>query len=483
LDEALGRYQQALALEPKSARFLCNLASALHEQDRDADALAHCRRALESDPSYAEAHALLGALREEEGDLDGALAAYQEAVRLKPDSAGARLGQGQIHAERGEVDAALACCREALRHEPRNPAAYAFLATSLGRKLPEDDLEATLCLLSGSMSEQQRSGLRYGLAHVLAGRGRHAEAAEHLRQANALRLQTLIRQGKGYDPGGHDRFVAQLLTSFGADYFVRVQGWGLDSDLPVFIVGLPRSGTTLTEQVLASHSQVQGAGELRLARETFEAIPAILSLQVAAVDCPGRYSRAAVETAARRHLQGLRRLARTARRVVDKMPDNYLYLGLLATLFPRARFIHTRRDVRDTALSCWMTNFKEITWACDLEHIASRVLAYERLMAHWRRVLPVPLLEVDYEETVADAEGVARRLVAWCGLDWEPACLEFHKSRRPVRTASVTQVRQPIYQHSVGRWKNYGEALAPLLERLSAQRAEPVLAPGGPGEV
>jgi tetratricopeptide (TPR) repeat protein len=466
LGEALACYRQALALEPRSARFLCNLATALHELERDADALALCQRALQADPRYGDAHALLGALLQEAGDGGGARAAYHEALRLKPDGADARLGLGQTLAEEGDLDTALACYREALLHEPRNPGAHAALATSLGRKLPEEDLDAALRLLGAPMSERQRSALRYGLAHALDGRGRYGEAAEQLRLANAARLQLLVRQGKGYDPAAHDRFVGQLTAAFDADYFARVQGWGLDSEEPVVVVGLPRSGTTLTEQVLASHSQVHGAGELRFARDAFDEMPALLGVRAGPADCVGRYSPQAVRAAAGRHLEKLRQLAPSARRVVDKMPDNYLHLGLLATLFPRARFIHTRRDVRDTALSCWLTNFKQINWACDLDHIATRVLAYQRLMAHWRRVLPVPLLEVDYEETVADLEGVARRLVAFCGLEWEPACLNFHKGRRPVRTASVMQVRQPIYSHSVGRWQNYKAALGPLLEAL-----------------
>ena len=146
---------------------------------------------------------------------------------------------------------------------------------------------------------------------------------------------------------------------------------------------------------------------------------------------------------------------RTAERVVDKMPENYLYLGLLATLFPRAKFIHCRRDLRDVAVSCWMTHFRQNRWTNDPEHIVARFREYQRLMEHWRAVLPVSVLEVDYEETVADLPGVARRLVEWCGLDWEPACLAFHKGTRPVRTASVIQVRQPVYTRSVGRWRNY----------------------------
>ena len=157
----------------------------------------------------------------------------------------------------------------------------------------------------------------------------------------------------------------------------------------------------------------------------------------------------------------------TARRIVDKLPDNYVHLGLLASLFPRAKFVHCRRDLRDVAVSCWMTHFQEVRWANDPAQMASRFHDYQRIMEHWRKVLPVPLLEVDYEETVADLEGVARKLVAWYGLAWEPTCLEFYRTKRLVTTASAVQVRQPVFRTSVGRWKHYEHALASLFAGLA----------------
>ena len=157
---------------------------------------------------------------------------------------------------------------------------------------------------------------------------------------------------------------------------------------------------------------------------------------------------------------------------MDKLPDNYLYLGLLAGLFPRAKFIHCRRDLRDVAVSCWMTHFGEICWANDQQDIASRFRGYQRMMAHWREVLPAPLLDMDYEETVADLEGVARRLVAWCGLAWEPTCLNFQEAKRPVRTASAVQVRQPLYGTSVARWRHYEDALGRLFAGLESVVAD-----------
>ena len=246
-------------------------------------------------------------------------------------------------------------------------------------------------------------------------------------------------------------------------------GTGSESRRPVFVFGLPRSGTTLIEQVLASHSRIHGAGELRLVRQSFEAIPARLGpLRAAAgLRAASRCRRpcSAWPSSISASLHAID--GGQAERIVDKMPDNYMYLGLLAALFPQAVFIHCRRDLRDVAVSCWMTDFRSIRWANDPEHIASRFRQYRRLMDHWRAVLPVPVHEVDYEETVTDLEGVARRLVAACGLEWEPACLEFHRTQRPIRTASVAQVRQPIYRRSVPRWKNYESALAELFAQFA----------------
>jgi hypothetical protein len=224
----------------------------------------------------------------------------------------------------------------------------------------------------------------------------------------------------------------------------------------------------LIEQVLGSHSRVHGAGEVRLVRQSFEAIPAVLGRHETALGAARHLDVAAVRSLAEQHLDRLNPLASgRASRIVDKMPDNYLYLGLIVGLFPNAVLIHCRRDLRDVAVSCWMTNFRSIRWANDPNHIATRFRQYRRLMDHWGEVLPAPIHEVEYEETVADLEGVARRLIAACGLDWEPACLEFHRTQRPVRTASVTQVRQPVYKHSIARWRNYERDMAHLFAACS----------------
>jgi tetratricopeptide (TPR) repeat protein len=464
LDQALTWYERAIQIDPDSARFRCNLASLLAEGEKYDEATVQYRLALRLDPDCAEAHCGLGGVRHEQGDLEQAQDHYRQALHCNPDLPAAHAALGQVREELGDMVAAESCWRTALRHDPRHTAAHAQLATMLRHTLPDEDL-AALCQLRSDpdLSDARRSALQFGLAQVYDARGAYTEAAELLQQANVLAGAVARKRGQDYDAVAHARFVDRMMAISTSAFFERVSGFGLDSERPIFIIGLPRSGTTLTEQILASHSQILGAGELRLARDEFEGLA---SRDNPAVDALAGLDQATARRLGERHLGRLQELNGDRLRVVDKMPDNYLYLSLLTVLFPRAKFIHCRRDLRDNAVSCWMTNFRAIRWANDPEHIVSRLHEYQRLMQHWREVLPVQLLDVDYEETVADVEKTARRLVQWCGLEWEPACLQFHTGTRPVRTASVAQVRQPIYRRSVARWMHYEESLGALLARL-----------------
>ena len=316
------------------------------------------------------------------------------------------------------------------------------------------------------------AGSLFALAQALDGLGEHTRAAQCLREANALAIESNIKR-RDYDPAEHERFIGELLSGFDRELFARLANAGSTSRRPVFVFGLPRSGTTLIEQVLASHSQIYGAGELRLARRSFEAIPGLLNRSITPRGCIPLLDPPTVQSLAKLHLENLNEFddGRNAR-IVDKMPDNYMYIGLLAIIFPKAVFIHSRRDLRDIAVSCWMTDFRSIRWANDQSHIARRFQQYHRLMNHWKEVLPVPVHEVNYEETVADLESVARRLIEACGLPWEPACLEFHRTERPVRTASVMQVRQPVYKRSVARWRHYETELQELFAQLPQEKGD-----------
>jgi tetratricopeptide (TPR) repeat protein len=468
LDDALVWLKQAIELEPANPEFREYLADLYMDREEFAEAIPSWEQALALGPNRPSAHNGLGWALHEEGRLAEAGQHYRDALRLKPDFASAHMSLGGLDEEMGRLGEAETAYREALKLQPTFALPHARLATLLRGKLPDADLSALEGRLADpQLAEGPRARLLFALGHVLDGRGEFARAADCLQRANALTVELNHKRKREYDPAEHERFVDKLLTAFGPAFFARAQDAGLPTRQPVFVFGLPRSGTTLVEQVLASHSGVFAAGELRLGRQTFSAIPSVLGRSDAPVDCVPHLDRAAIHGLAERHMEGLRLLGgRPATRTVDKMPDNYMYLGLLAALFPQASFIHCRRDLRDIAVSCWMTDFRSIRWANAPEHIASRFRQYRRLMRHWQAVLPVPVHEVVYERLIEDFEPEARRLLAACGLDWEPACGRFHETTRPVRTASATQVRQPLYRRGLARWVHYQVTLGHLFARL-----------------
>jgi tetratricopeptide (TPR) repeat protein len=464
--DAVALLKQAVELEPANALFWESLAECYAESEDHSEAIRCWERVLALNPDRTSAHLGLGWDMQEEGRLNEAREHYLLAAKLQPNSASPQLRLGGLYEELGDLAEAESCFRKALQLQPDFTTPLARLATLKRSRLPDADravLEKRLT--DAQLGDGHRARLLFGLAQVLDAQGDYSRATECLRQANAMTLESQRGEHR-YQPADHERFVEGLLQAFGPDFFARMANAGLRTRRPVFVFGLPRSGTTLIEQVLASHPGVHGAGELRLARMSFEAIPATLGRSETPLMALAALDSESIQRLAEQHENQLRKLGGDAERVVDKMPENYLYLGLLAAMFPDAVFIHCRRDLRDLAVSCWMTDFRTLRWANDREHIAGRVRQYRRLMDHWRRVLPNVIHNVSYEETVADLESVARRLVAACGLKWDPACLTFHANQRPIRTASVVQVRQPVYTHSVERWRHYERDLAHLFAAL-----------------
>ncbi len=469
-DEALDWFRRAVELEPRSVEFLRYLAEAAAVQKLSAEVRQCCQQILEIDPDYPLAHNALGFILHEESRFEEAQQRYETALRGDPYLVVAHHNLGVLHAEMGNLAEAEACYRTTLKLDPNHTLTLARLAMLLRADLPDTDLASIRrCLADPELAAGNRANLLFGLAQILDAHNRFAEAAACLVQANGLALSEQRRRGSVYDPAEHRRFVDTILASFQPALFERLAGSGLDAPRPIFIIGLPRSGTTLIEQILASHPQVHGAGEIPLARQSFDEIPELLGRTDPPLNRLADWNAELIGELARRHDHRLRELDDGhSQRIVNKMHENYYYLGLIVLMFPRAVVIHCRRDLRDVAFSCWLTNFNEILWANDFDHIAGRFGEYRRLMDHWRSVLPATIHDVDYEETVDDLEGVARRLLSACGLDWHPGCLEFHRTRRPVRTASMTQVRKPIYRRSVGRWKSYERELAGLFARVAS---------------
>ena len=476
-DAAIKWYQQSLRLSPRNTKTLCNLASALIEVERRGDAAKLHRLALEIDPKCDEALCAIGGMLRRDSRLDEAREYFQRAVDADPRSAGGHLGLAGIYLEHGKFEETERELREAIRLEPFPGAAYEVLANALRKNLPEADVERMRNLLEEASPARPRArvGLLYGLGTWCDQTGRFEEAAQRLDEANAIERESLVRRRLNYDPDEHTKWIDNMIRAFDAAHFERVRDWGLDTDVPVFVLGLPRSGTTLAEQVLASHSKVFGADELRLARESLMSVPGVLGQNGSVADCIPKLAKEAVRQIASDHFEKLRSYDDDAERIVDKMPENYINIGMIVTMFPNARIIHMQRDLRDVATSCWNVHFGQIRWTNDKQHIASHFANYLRIMEHWRKVLPGRILDVPYADMVDDLEAHARRMLDFCGLEWEPACLDFHKTERTVRTASLAQVRQPLYKKAVARWKNYEPWWGEWYEQLDAlqQKAQP----------
>ncbi len=466
-DDALRVCKEAGAIDPNDARLHAQLGSLSFARQRFGDAAAHYREAVALDATLAEAHHGLGLALHEQELLDEAEDSYREAIRIDPTLPPPWVALARLQAERGDRDESCQTARRLLALRPNVADAYWRLAMNLKGALPDCDIEAMQGLLEHKyVSHSLRAGLHFALGAVFDARGLYAQAAEHFDAANGLQTALLAAKGQSFDPDKYSRMIDRVIAAFSPALLARGRGWGDPDPRPVFVVGLPRSGTTLVEQILASHSQVHGAGELHDALRLFNALPGL-------VGQPGGDAFEVLRTlgpdsalaVARKYLARLDRLApATAKRIVDKMPDNFNLLGLIAFLWPKARVILCSRDLRDIALSCWQTSFATNPWTNNWEHIARRFADHERMLAHWKQTKPIDWFDVVYEELVCDLEGHAQGLIAFLGLEWEPACLEFHKTRRVVRTASQLQVRQPIHTHSVGRWRRYESMLQPFFE-------------------
>jgi len=319
-----------------------------------------------------------------------------------------------------------------------------------------------------ALDEDQGMELHYALGKACADLDRREEALSHLREANTIKRRKIT-----YDEAAVLAQLGRVKQVMTRELMERKAGYGVASDLPVFIVGMPRSGSTLIEQILASHPAVFGGGELPNFGQTVADLcePAITVAQFTELvpDLPGER----LGEIGARYLDSVRALAPDARRITDKLLGNYRMAGLIHLALPGARIIHARRDPLDTCLSCFERLFfgSHQAFTYDLAELGRYYRAYEALMAHWREVLPEGvMLDVHYEELVDDFEPQARRIVAHCGLDWDASCLAFHKTERAVQTASAVQVREPLYRSSIGRWQGVAHLLKPLLDELGADR-------------
>jgi tetratricopeptide (TPR) repeat protein len=456
--DAVRLLANALHRNPGSAESHNAFAVALRQLDRPKEALAYFGRALTISPDFAEAHNNLGATLQQLGQHNEALRHFDRALAIKPDLAEAHHGRGTALRTLGPLDEARRAIERGIELAPRRAEFYRSLG-ELKKFAPGDRHVAQLKALAGeigSLSEEEQTHLHFTLGKMYADLGQHPRSFEHLVAGNALK-----RRATPYDERAVLAQLEQTRELFSAEVMRAREGLGDPSPVPIFIFGMPRSGTTLVEQILASHPEVHGGGELR-----------DLETAVASLAGPGGVPPDIGEAELRRlgahYLESVRALAPAAPRITDKMPINFRFAGLIHLALPNARLIHTRRDPVDTCLSGFSILFGgDQPHTYDLAELGRYYRAYARLMRHWREVLPPGvMLDVRYEDIVADTERQARRIIAHCGLEWHSACLDFYRTQRPVHTASSVQVRQPIYRSSVGRQRPPDAMLIPLLEAL-----------------
>ena len=315
---------------------------------------------------------------------------------------------------------------------------------------------------AGELADIQEIRLRFALAKAYDDLGEYDRAFAALTRANALK-----RDEVDFDMTEIEARYRAIEDTFSADFLAAGADLGDPSETPVFIVGMPRSGTTLLEQILDSHPEAHGAGELLELPGLIKGLTEELGSDAAFPGClsavaPNRWTELGA-----RYADTLAQRTPAARRVTDKLPENHQRVGFISLILPRAKIIHCRRDPLDTCLSCYKLLFTGgQKYSYDLRDLGRQYRLYDSLMAHWSRVLPGRILDVRYEDLVADQEAETRRILAHCGLDWDPACLRFHESDRQVMTASAIQVRRPIYRDSVDKWRRYEAHLRPLLDAL-----------------
>lgn len=475
-DLAFTSLKNALLLDDSRADTYLNLGTLLIQASQFEDALECFERAVKQDPTLVTARSRLANQMSQQGKVKRAESLFRQSLGMDPDHIEGWMGLGRALEDMGEAEGALSAYINVLKRRPDHSMALGqYLALLPSKSIPEklltaaskneggknwlDYAEMTLC--DDSVNDEAKEFIGYGLIKYYSKRKDYKAAATAGKLANNARQKIA---GK-LDRAALTTQIDNIIATYTADFFRKHRRSGLGTEQPVFIVGLPRSGTTLTEQILSAHPQLHGAGEL----------PDLSRLATSILIDKGSEDNAIWQAAtllddmssrklASKYLESLRKGAANGRlRISDKAPLNFLQLSLAALLFPNAKVIHCHRAARDNALSIWMENFSpDQKWSTNFDDLAFYRSQYQRLMAHWHDALPLQIIDITYEKTVGNLEGQARCLIDFLGVDWDDECLNFHQNSRAVQTPSRWQVRQPIYTQSVDRWKAYEDFLPEL---------------------
>ena len=461
---------EALALAPENVRVLKARAEFLAEAARFDECFEVFIKAIALAPDDVILLAAYAGVLERDGNLDAALSVFDRAQALSPASIVLMFSRASCLRDQGETDAAHALLRDLLRRDPNFTPAYRALVRM--KKIDDPaEFRGQLSRLTTAKGVSELSNIEAGFAlgDLLADTGEYDAAFKRYSTANKLCRDWQAARGRRFERKEFDNNLALVTERFGREFAELPASWGNATEQPIFVVGPTRSGTTLVEQICASHSQVVGLGELT----DMVAAGAVIELQNRDRAHVTDWNQELFRAEADKIAEKLSVKSGGAVRYVDKNPSNILRLGLISAMFPRARIIWCRRDPRDVIVSNYMLHFTNNLWSTDLIDGAHAVRRIDQIGMAWKSHIRTPMLEVVYEDLVADLETHVRRIIDFLDLKWEPSCLAFHETRRRVATPSEWQVRQPIYTSSVGRWRHYERHLGPMLKALEAPLPAP----------
>ena len=493
LEEAIEPYQAALTLQADDIATTINLGNVFHGLHRYTQSIPLYRQAISMQPDNVAVHRHLGASYQKMGRTEKALECFERALNLQPDYVDARIKLAEVLRELGRAEEALVQVEQVIDLEPDEDRAHVILALIL-RELGQSELaaerferllrinprcgslyyqltminpkEALIPVVKDLVGDPELPNgdaicCNFALGNILKNGKSFDQAFGHYLAANSLYRKTFF-----YDPLEITHLIDRLIKVYSKRFFQRKYEFGSDSLLPIFILGMPRSGSTLVEQIISSHASVHGAGELHAITAITLTINQQLDYANPYPECMSLFNKKMAEEYSTRYLHELALHCPTAKHITDKLPGNYLKIGLIKTLFPNARIIHCQRNPLDSCLSIFFHFFKDWKWSFDLTELGQYYSNYQRLMSHWHNLFPDEIFTVQYEDLVLDQETVSRQLIDYLGLEWDEKCLDFHHNERDVRTVSNIQVRQPMYKNSIDRWKRYEKHLQPLVEVL-----------------
>ncbi|MCP4432269.1 MAG: tetratricopeptide repeat protein [Gammaproteobacteria bacterium] len=457
-EKAIPAYLRAVEINPRHKDAFNGLGNAYTDVACTESAIEAYQRAIDIDPNHVEALNGLGNAYSEQGGLEEATAAYRKAIEIDPKHKDARLGLGKVLSDFGEIEKAITALREALVVDSDNGDTYRCLTKNKHFSEFDDDIRKMESLFySPDSSADRQMHLAFGLGKAYEDLAEYEKSMDFILQATKLKRETL-----DYSISETERFFARIKQVFSAEYMSDISGAGDPDATPIFILGMPRSGTSLAEQILASHPQVYGAGELSDLSKLADSIPS----PEPSMEYPESAACQSVVDLAElggKYIAAIRRYSSNAIFITDKMPHNFRYIGLIKAILPNARIVNCIRDPMDNCLSIFKNYFASThNYSYDLTELGEYYRLYLDLMDYWKITLPGQIYDLNYETLVADAEKQVRLLLDYCHLPWDDACLNFYSTRRKVRTASNAQVRRPIYKDSVALWKRYENQLEPL---------------------